>query len=101
MYALELLEDITDEQLAGCTDRLQLRKLLLNGADTWQQCSYGGSSLIYDSDIAERLCSPSELKRCNGGNWAPNRNETWLDVQARALLHASNKIRNEFIFLTK
>ena len=100
-YALELLEDITDEQLANCPNRLSLKKLLLNGAESWNEYSYGGSSLIYDGDIAERLCSPSELKRCNGGNWAPNRRETWLDVQARALHHASNSIVNEFSILTK
>ena len=105
-YALELLEDITDEQLADCGARLSLswfslRKLLLNGADTWQEYSYGGCSLIYDGDIAERLCSPSGLKRCNGGDWAPNRRETWLDVQTRALIYASNKIIDEFSILTK
>lgn len=33
------------------------------GARNWQECSAGGCALIYDSDIAERLCSQSELKK--------------------------------------
>jgi hypothetical protein len=96
-YALELLNDVTDKQLEECASRVSLRKLLLNGADTWQEYSYGGCSLIYDGDIAERLCSPSGLKRCNGGSWAPNRNKTWLDVQARALRQAFGLVADTLV----
>ena len=39
------------------------KKDLLNGASDWNQYSWGGCSLIYNSDIAERVCSPSKLKR--------------------------------------
>ena len=66
-----------------------LREALLNGADNWNQYSYGGCSLIYDGDIAERLCNPSELKKTRNGERNPNSRETWLDVQARALGKAS------------
>lgn len=83
-YALELLEGIETEEVT--------RELLLNGADNWDQYSYGGSSLIYDYDIAERICCPSELKKKKGGELAPNNHEEWLDVQARALYQASNRI---------
>lgn len=83
-YALELLEGIETEEVT--------RELLLNGADNWDQYSYGGSSLIYDCDIAERICCPSELKKKKGGELAPNNHEEWLDVQARALYQASNRI---------
>ncbi|HZK45919.1 MAG TPA: hypothetical protein VFD34_06795, partial [Clostridia bacterium] len=65
---------------------------LLNGADNWNQYSYGGSALIYDGDIAERLCSPSEYKRSREGERRPNSREEWLDVQARALNQAANMI---------
>lgn len=68
------------------------RKALLNGADNWRQYSYGGCALIYDSDIAETLCSPSELKKVKGGDRQPNSRESWLDVQARALYQAERLI---------
>ena len=69
---------------------------LLNGAKDWKQYSWGGSSLIYNDDIAERLSNPSELKRAKGksgyvGSYA-NKDEQWLDVQARALHQAARKL---------
>lgn len=85
-YALELLEDIEDHA-APITD-----DLLRNGARTWNDFSYGGSALIYDEDIAERLCSPSELRRKRGGDVPPSRVTTWLDCQARALYLAARLI---------
>lgn len=75
------------------TDTKELEKLMLNGAENWSQYSWGGCSLIYNGDIAERLCSPSEYKKCREGEWRPNRNEEWLDVQARALYQACNRIK--------
>ena len=66
-----------------------IEEALLNGAPSWGEYSDGGSSLIYDADIAERLCSPSELRRSLDGKRNPNRRERWLDVQARALRQAA------------
>ena len=86
LYALELLDNIRD--LPAADNRQEIQKALLNGARNWSEYSWGGCSLIYNGDIAERLCSPSELKRCRGGEWRPNRREEWLDVQARALYQA-------------
>jgi hypothetical protein len=71
-----------------------LRKALLNGASDWKEFSYGGCSLIYNGEIAEILCTPSELKKTKNGKYRPNANETWLDVQARALAQACNLIIN-------
>lgn len=92
-YALELLEDFTNnnpnEEFYGSPAD---KKSLLNGADDWEQYSFGGCSLIYDGDIAERTCSPSEYKKSNEGSRNPNARETWLDVQARALFQASRMI---------
>lgn len=87
LYALELIEELPDDQefYGSPADK----KELLNGADDWQQYSEGGCSLIYDGDIAERLCSPSEYKRTKEGKNPPNARETWLDVQARALYQAA------------
>lgn len=89
-YALELLENFSEDHefYASPADK----KDLLNGADNWSQYSWGGSSLIYNSDIAERLCCPSELKKTRNGEWRPNSREEWLDVQARALHQAANMI---------
>lgn len=83
-YALELLDGLETEEVT--------KEKLLNGASDWNEYSWGGSSLIYNCDIAERTCSPSELKKRNGGEWRPNRYEEWLDVQARALFQACNRI---------
>lgn len=66
-----------------------IEEALLNGAPSWGDYSDGGSAFIYDADIAERLCSPSELKRSLDGKRNPNRRERWLDVQARALTQAA------------
>lgn len=70
-----------------------LEEVLLNGVRDWNQYSWGGNACIYDSDIAEILCSPSELKRRDYGRLKPNSREEWLDVQARALFQAFNVIR--------
>lgn len=89
-YALELLEDLdNDSEFFGSPAD---KKTLLNGASDWNEYSQGGCSLIYDGDIAERTCSPSEYKKSNEGSRNPNARETWLDVQARALFQASRMI---------
>jgi len=87
-YALEMIESAEGE-LATVTD---LQKELLNGAANWREYSYGGCALIYDADIAERLCSPSEYAKTREGQRAPNALESWLDVQARALGQAATLI---------
>ena len=59
IYALELIEEFAENH----ADNEEVTKeKLLNGASDWNQYSWGGSSLIYDCDIAERVCTPSELK---------------------------------------
>jgi len=67
---------------------------LLNGATNWDSYCYGGFALIYDEDIAEALCTPSELKRTNSGRNDPNPRETWMDVQARAYFQAYRRLIN-------
>ena len=81
-YAIDLIDGLED--CANLT-----KEKLLNGARNWTEYSFDGCALIYDADIAEALCTPSELKAKRGGELQPNRNETWLDVQARALHQAS------------
>lgn len=97
-YALELVEKLGEQINGGYFEELDLteskkvRAALLNGAANWSQYSWGGCSLIYDSDIAERLCSPSELKKTRNGERRPNSREEWLDTQARALFQAANRV---------
>ena len=93
-YAVELVEGL--ESSADLSNETLLRKAMLNGADDWQQYSEGGCALIYDSDIAERLCSPSELKRCKGGARQPNARENWIECQARALAQAASLVRRAY-----
>lgn len=90
-YALELLESY--EWNYGADACAPCEKDLLNGAADWKQYSWGGCSLIYNGDIAQRLCSPSELKKTRNGEKKPNRSEEWLDTQARALFQAAQRIK--------
>ena len=101
-YTDELLDNL--EERAQSYERLpknekELEEWLLNGAMSWDEYSYGGCSLIYNGDIAERLCTPSELKKKDGGRLAPNSNESWLDVQIRALYQACLRIKRKFRLL--
>lgn len=94
-YALELVEELRER--AAYEGRnpepgKECREWMLNGAQDWNQYSWGGSSLIYDGDIAERLCTPSELKKTRNGERRPNSREEWLDTQARALTQACNRV---------
>lgn len=97
-YALELLDSLAEGIECGyfyaddiAAPRV-LEKNLLNGAADWSAYSWGGCSLIYDSDIAERLCTPSELKKTRNGERKPSAREEWLDCQARALYQAARRV---------
>ena len=83
-FAFDLLDNLEGREIT--------KDNLLNGATNWSQYSYSGSAFIYDADIAEHLSTPSELKARKGGDWQPSKNETWLDVQARALGQACSLI---------
>ena len=97
-YASDFLDQLQEAQEGGYFDLSRilephyLRTACLNGATDWQEYSWGGSALIYNGDIAERLCTPSELKKTRNGERRPNSREEWLDVQARALRQAANRI---------
>lgn len=105
VYALELVEELRER--AAYEGRnpepgKECREWMLNGARDWRrpndefaawsEYSWGGSSLIYDQDIAERLCTPSELKKTRHGERRPNSREEWLDTQARALYQACDRV---------
>lgn len=90
-YAFELLDNLS---YAENYNSRNIEKSLLNGASDWKQYSEGGCSLIYDRDIAERLCSPYELRKTRNGERNPNSRENWLQCQARALFQASMLVKN-------
>ena len=98
-YALDILDDLKQIadyegeplQLDGASFE-QLESVALNGAENWQEFSRGGLALIYDGDIAKRLCTKTELKKTSDGEKQPNSRETWLDVQARALYQAARLV---------
>lgn len=98
-YAAELVSDLAESISGGyfaaedIAAPLLLKKQLLNGAQDWAQYSWGGSSLIYNEDIAQRLCTPSELKKTRNGERRPNAREEWLDTQARALYQAARMVQ--------
>lgn len=85
----EVYADRAEYEEREAVTTAEFKKWILNGAEDWTQFSYGGSALIYDYVIAERLCNPTELKRSKGGFKQPNNLENWLDVQARALYQAA------------
>lgn len=89
-YAESMLDELEpEEELYPKT----VEKTLLNGAPSWHDYSWGGCAFIYSSDIAERLCSPSELRRSDNGRLRPNAREEWLDTQARACFQAAQLVK--------
>lgn len=82
LYAIDLLNGLEE------SDELT-KENLLNGARDRKEYSEGGCSLIYDKYICLRLCAPWEMRRTHYGVLPPNKSETWLDVQARALYQAA------------
>lgn len=95
IYALELLEEYAERAAyegRQAANTAEFKEWLKNGASDWDQYSWGGSSLIYNSDIAKRLCCPSELKKTRNGERRPNSREEWLDTQARALRQAASRL---------
>lgn len=99
-YAWELIDNVEQHyNYLGLReyDPISIREIdeyMLNGASDWWVYSWGGYSLIYDTDIAQALCTPSELKKTDNGRRRPNKNEQWLDVQARALTQAAHLIKS-------
>ena len=85
-YAADLLDALDENDLAPTEENM------LNGARDWNQWAWVGCGLAYHVYIAERLCSPSELKCKQGGDLPPNGREEWLDVEARAVWQAAGFI---------
>ena len=94
-YAYMLLDNIfSNRDYKAMTNVTSLHEALLRSAKNWHQFSYGGCALISNEQIAKTLCSPSELKKHKNRMLRPNKQDTWLDVQARALFQAENLIKS-------
>lgn len=98
-YAIDIIDGI--EECARYEGELpanskQLLRMALNGAMDWTQYSEGGCALIYNRQIAERLCTPSELKKTQNGTKDPNPRESWIDVQTRALYQAWRRVSTAY-----
>lgn len=91
-YALELLDNLAELTADKLADPAAVRAALLNGAENWNQYSWGGCSLVFNGGIAARCCTLSERKRSHSGERRPNSREEWLDVQARALSQAARLV---------
>ena len=89
-YALEIAQNVEWLiEVDGQVPLSSLEKAALDGAKDWESYSYAGGALIMDRDIAERLSTPYEFRhKFLKGEKSPNRNETWMDVQGRALHQA-------------
>lgn len=98
-----LLEEIMDRHDNVVNDTMTFKSMegfenvLRMGAETWKDFSEGGGALIYNKDIAEHYCTPSELKKTHNGERKPNSRESWLDVQARAFWQASLLIKQNLV----
>lgn len=89
----DFIDDLNeDKEYFQGKSKNDLKTFLLNGADNWKQYAYGGCGLIYDNDIAQRFCTPSELKRTKNGYFNPNGRENWLDLYSRGLYQAFNML---------
>ena len=95
-YALEIAKNVRwFIEVDGQVPLSSLEKAALSGAKDWESYSYAGCSLIRDKDIALRLATPWQFKhRFDEGRKHPNRKETWIDVQGRALHQAFLMLRD-------
>lgn len=92
-YAREIVENTAP--IPRGLNRQLLMRHFLNGADDWEQASFGGCYLIRSEDIAERLAPPSYraryLRRADGCDV--------LRDQARALYQAARRLANAYMRL--
>lgn len=86
-YALDLIDKLeemaTYEVSNGSDYPVICESFVLNGARDWHTYAYGGcgAAAVYDNSIAERLCTPSELRAYYAGKLC----QSWPSVEARAL----------------
>ncbi len=75
----------------------ETEKILLNGANDWEQYVFGGCALVYDEDIAKTLLTPTDLKRWynSSSDCVPGKQKqgmTMMDLEVRAARQAAHEI---------
>ena len=97
-FAIDLVGDLEAnlQYYDAPTCGADLEAIMLNGATSWKHYAWSGCGLCYDADIAEALCTPSELKRTRNGNRRPNASEEWLDVYGRAMAQAAVRVKRAY-----
>lgn len=75
--------------------RKNIERLLMNGAESWEEYSRRGCSLCYNEDIKERLFSPSIAKKTD----FIHQGKDLLSWQAAALKEAAAEITNRLGFI--
>jgi hypothetical protein len=98
VYAMELINEMFGDHTVLTGEEIKktwIGHLFVHGNfQDWISYSRGGCSLIYNEDIAGRLCTPSEFKRAEKNEFIrANSREDWLDCQGRALYQAAEKIK--------
>lgn len=93
-YADWILSNCTKEGRLDLEVNSKLETILLGGVSNWYEASYQGYFFKDANDICALLCTASEQQKKDYGRLAPNKQETWYSVQAKALTEASKLIRN-------
>lgn len=75
--------------------RNNIERLLMNGAESWEEYSRGGCSLCYNEEIKERLFSPSIAKKTD----FIYQGKDLLTWQAKALKEAAKEITYQTAYL--
>lgn len=76
MYAIDLV------------DGWDRKEDILRGAKDWSEFSHSGLALTDNEAIARRLCTDGGFIRSRRGHRPPNKTESWMGVQAKALEQA-------------
>lgn len=108
-YALEILDRVItdgDDERREHWSIDKLRDLLLNGAFDyykpydeqahWKRYSEGGCSLIWNIEIAQRVCTDNQYKKLEDKINSGNDTHDWVMIQAGALYEAALLIYKKF-----
>lgn len=80
-YAVEMINSIENLDQEVPSNEQELKNALLNGASSWEEYSKDGNALIYNDDIARRMCTKTDRERAC-------KDTDWLFVQSIALYQA-------------
>ncbi len=91
--AEEILLETSDRKGGMKAKATNQETAFLGGAPNWQRYAEGACSQCFsDVAIAERYCTPSQLRRNRHGELPPRKGFSWMDVEAAACYAAWRKI---------